>query len=64
MEELVARRQKLMHRLVDGQEKIEAARRQGRPPEVIHNAEQRWISLLGEYEEIEDLIHILRAEQQ
>ena len=60
--ELTAKRDELTHRLRDGQEKIGAARRQGRAAETIARAEEKWLELLREYEGVEDRIRALEAE--
>ncbi len=62
LNELIAKRDELTRRLKDGQEKIGAARRQGRAAEAIARAEEKWLKLLGEYEELEDRIRGLEAE--
>ena len=59
--ELTAKRDELTRRLKDGQEKIGAARRQGRAAETLARAEEKWLGLLREYEEVEDKIRALEA---
>lgn len=63
VEELLAQRDEFVRRLRDGQQKIMAARKQGRDPRVIEGAEKKWLGLLRDYEKIEEQLRILRAEK-
>lgn len=61
LNELISRRDELTHRLRNGQGKIATARRQGRAAETVKSAEEKWLGLLREYEEVEDRIRALKA---
>ncbi len=52
-----------MHRLRDGQQKIKTARKQGRDPRIIEEAEKKWLGLLRDYERIEEQLRALQAER-